>query len=166
MMMDKLIELEARITPGWSAPFKLPFKTAANCFRCEHTFEPDDIVWRARVRRGRHGWTVAPLCDRCRPEPRRWEWWRWARQPLPCETCGRRVMQRTPLRYHTFCSPRCASRYHTARERAVRQQRPILDKVCDGCNGSFRATRADTAYCTSACRQRAYRLRRQKDGAS
>jgi hypothetical protein len=72
-----------------------------------------------------------------------------------CEGCGRRML--TPRDAHyipTVCSTRCAQR---VRRRHRQQQRPKI--ACGVCKTMFRPKRADAAYCSSGCRQKAYRTR-------
>ena len=170
----KLVELEARIAgapsgPPGGKPRKWPSKSAAECFECGHVFSNTDWVWRTRVKQGRGfvggiSWTVAPLCGDCRPERRErysGEKWRWDYDAQPCETCSRPVVNQLTrlVRYHIFCSQRCERTYHFERQTRKRQEEADLGRVCVGCGTGFTASRSDTAYCSSACRQKAYRQR-------
>ena len=71
-----------------------------------------------------------------------------------CPGCGRalvvvRVARSGPLARVPYCSESCARSRATSRSR----------NACASCGAQFDATRSDARYCSSACRQRAYRLR-------
>jgi len=70
--------------------------------------------------------------------------------PRPCLTC------KSPLTGYRrqFCSNACARRFTRIRLRQTRDQ-----PVCTRCQCPFPATRQDARYCSSACRQAAYRSR-------
>jgi hypothetical protein len=130
--------------------------TCAQCARCGSVLTADAPVWRDYFKQGRGvfggtQWTVAPVCERCRSK------WREYRDPRPCENCGRNVHQQNNLRSHrrTFCCEDCkkvvsiaAARRRRADARGARR--------CE----TFEPPRADGRFCSSACRQRAYRRRR------
>lgn len=73
--------------------------------------------------------------------------------PQPCETCQRPVIVVEDARRKIVtCSDLCRSRQY---------RRPVTDDVtrlCEGC-GDEMTGRGDRRYCSSACRQRAYRRR-------
>lgn len=71
----------------------------------------------------------------------------------PCAGCGRMVVHLPTWRHDwVACSPRC--------RRRVYRGNVWGRSTCDGCGEAFDASRADARYCSSACRQRAYRQRR------
>lgn len=75
--------------------------------------------------------------------------------PAACEYCHRLVvLANDKRRRRTVCSPRCAVAVTKSHRKGERQP------ACSVCGGSL-AGRADTAYCSPACRQRAYRLRQK-----
>ena len=91
----------------------------------------------------------APVCERClTPKD----------GPFPheatCAGCGRglRYRGRRPV---SACSSHCAQR---ARRR-FRKRLPLA-RHCTVCGESFQPTRTDARYCSSPCRQAAYRRRR------
>ena len=176
----KLVEIEARkggASPGLlrTKPRKWPSKTAAECFECGHVFSDTDWVWRTRVKQGKGffsgtGWTVAPLCDDCRPDrPDPWsgESWRWDYDAQLCDTCSRPIVNQITrqVRRHIFCSQRCERTYYSERRTRRRRERADLGKACVGCGTAFTASRSDTAYCSNACRQRTYRIRKKMAAA-
>lgn len=62
------------------------------------------------------------------------------------------------LRWAGYCS-RCAAEAERARLRDVRLA-ARAGTVCATCGTAFTPPRADARYCSSPCRQRAYRMRR------
>jgi len=56
-----------------------------------------------------------------------------------------------------FCSELCRRQVFRAEQKAKRE--PVADKRCDSCKAPFRPARADSRYCSNACRQKAYRDR-------
>lgn len=80
----------------------------------------------------------------------------------PCDTCERLVVWRFTgrdhYRRHVFCSERCQwTYYNTARNERAACAR---EKVCEACGQSFTATRRDAKTCSAACKQKAYRQRK------
>lgn len=151
--------------------WKRPSPTASRCWLCDGPLGRHNVVYRTRVRLGRGlyggtSWTVVPLCRQCRPVgPEPWQAWSWDRGPKPCQTCSRPVLNQVTrrLRRHTFCSERCEREYHVARQTEKRRRESDRDKTCATCEREFTATRSDARYCSNACRQKAYRLRKAQD---
>ena len=97
------------------------------------------------------------------------------RKPKPCAGCGRLVAndKRTadPHRFtrqwaytgerelaaRVFCSTHCRRSTFRAEAKAKRERKP---RKCECCPATFTPSRADSRYCSAACRQRAYRERR------
>jgi len=77
---------------------------------------------------------------------------RWGDPVGTCIVCGRVTTGRKK-----YCSQRCCNDAYMER----RRQRHIvsLQKKCVVCGKSFTAKRADTRYCSPACKQSAYRKR-------
>lgn len=132
----------------------------SQCAKCGDALAPDAPVWRQRVRLGPgffggHSDTVAPLCERCRAD------WKEFRGAEPCENCGRPVHQEYNRRIYlyTFCCSTCerAVRVAEARERRTDARDT---RQCRTCGETFEPTRTDARFCSSACRQRAYRRRK------
>jgi hypothetical protein len=76
------------------------------------------------------------------------------RRHAPCEHCGQPVVL-TPRRRRVWCSELCANAWYHGRRPKV--QHPA--KPCTECGNTFEPVRADSVYCSQACRQRAYRHR-------
>jgi len=70
-----------------------------------------------------------------------------------CEGCGR-LLGRTNYWPESTCSDECAQSARNQRRRVARTERR-----CEECESVFTPPRADTKYCSSACRQKAYRSR-------
>jgi hypothetical protein len=62
--------------------------------------------------------------------------------------------------YH--CSTACYLRQLRARHRKERMR----DVICGSCGGKFQTLRRDARYCSGACRQDAYRRRKEKAALS
>jgi hypothetical protein len=110
-----------------------------------------------------------PYCYVCAPYA-----WHPAR---PCEGCARPVVNHKSVRpgyrrengwiqtedyaprdsWRIFCSERCRRAVFGAEQKAKREHDPI---DCPVCHERVDARRRDARYCSSACRQRAYRERR------
>jgi hypothetical protein len=122
------------------------------CQKCHRGLADDETVYRFQ---GAAAPTTDVWCDACAgllASPV----WRW-RDPLPCEGCGRPVSYRDDRRYrfHVSCGqPSCLRAIRAVAARARRR----LPRVCI-CGTEFKPTRGDARYCSSRCRQRAYRLR-------
>lgn len=71
-----------------------------------------------------------------------------------CTRCERTVYTDRPARY---CMTECQQAEKIDRRRSAR--RLARRKRCATCDNSYTATRVDGTYCSSACRQRAYRSR-------
>lgn len=77
--------------------------------------------------------------------------------PQPCASCGLPIRVAPDKRRKIVtCSDACRSRYYSARADRVTP----TAHVCSGC-GETMTGRADRRFCSSACRQRAYRRRQQ-----
>jgi len=118
----------------------------------------------------------SPYCANCHPKA-----WRLVQ---PCEGCGRGVFNHIALRpgyrrlsrgwYATghyaepalrvFCSDRCARTTFNAESKAKRADRDPVD--CPACGERVDSRRRDSRYCSSACRQRAYRARARAGAAA
>jgi hypothetical protein len=75
-----------------------------------------------------------------------------------CRGCEQPLL--LPARYRAevvACSNRCVQR---CRRRSNRQYRPSI--TCQECATAFQPSRSDSRYCSTACRQKAYRQRRSE----
>jgi len=87
------------------------------------------------------------------------------RVSLPCAGCGRAIVlyltDRPQERF--YCSRLChtavTNRLRRERATAARAEREPDKRPCEACGVVFVPARADARYCSSACRQRAYRAR-------
>lgn len=104
-------------------------------------------------------------------------------EPTPCARCARLVSNdktsADPRRFvrdwhysgeaeasapRTFCSDDCRRAVFRLEARAKRlAERGDQEHPCETCHQLFTPRRADARYCSSACRQRAYRARRGHD---
>jgi len=123
------------------------------CGCCFRRLEPSETVW--RIPR----WT-GPMCRECYLE--RDLSFRYFPPEGSCEGCGRGVVVQIDARYriHLFCSFRCESRY---RWRVIKQKRREGGFTCKACGNAFDPPRSDATHCSSACRQRDYRRRKQEE---
>ena len=76
----------------------------------------------------------------------------------PCECCGAptEIARIAGRRRRAWCSSTCAMVWYN-------QHRPKVERVerpCTHCGVTFKPARTDSVYCSSACRQAAYRARR------
>lgn len=129
-------------------------KTARRCWKCDHAFADADIIWRGRIYVGRY--SIVPLCLGCAPK-------RQYRSPAPCAHCGRSVANQYDgvFRRHRVCSDDCRAKRMIALQISKRnRERHLRSVTCTQCAKAFEPTRADSRYCSSRCRQQAYRLRK------
>jgi hypothetical protein len=134
------------------------------CGKCGDDLADGEPVWRQR----RSG---VPTCRACCPDPDVREVWGTARWlgPLPCDGCSRPVYFRgnDTQRYRreagrfvrwVVCSTRCYQDVKHREQKAKRAaDREPID--CGVCGERIDARRRDTSFCSSACRQKAYRTR-------
>ncbi len=96
----------------------------------------------------------------------------WARRKMAewdchrCRGCGVQlrvfngsVMDWDEREKHLVCSRSCRDEGRRAARR-----RPRSSAACEGCGRQFQQARADARYCSSVCRQRAYRQRHEIGG--
>jgi endogenous inhibitor of DNA gyrase (YacG/DUF329 family) len=132
-------------------------ETGSSCARCERTIGPSEPVWRQITCLGRGffgGWrhTVAPHCEACKSEYRDFF------IAAACESCGRPVHDERNT-YRTFCSEQCRHAGNLAAARDERRRARGATRACEPCGDQFEPTRSDSRFCSSACRQAAYRRR-------
>ena len=127
-------------------------RTAWHCGSCGTAIPAGAPVWRSKVLVGKWGkyWlsVVCRDCSRSKADP-----------VDQCIQCGRGVGGRSSImRQHIYCSDHCDSLHHAAIQRQKRTDaRGTCD--CDSCGEAFTPKRADSKYCSSKCRQKAYRQR-------
>jgi hypothetical protein len=133
-------------------------RTCGTCAKCGTTLPPRAPVWREPVPfvpdNVYSRTTIAPVCERCKSE------WRYFFPPKPCMTCERPVhnLDTDRLREWVVCCEACLS---AARAQEARRWRHLDrdSRDCEHCGDSFEPTRTDARFCSSACRQSAYRER-------
>ncbi len=127
------------------------------CGLCGGTFEPDEPVWRQRVIVGHCTNDLSatpPVCGSCKSD---WPGWL---PPEACDGCGRPVHYEWSLRHRrrAQCCDACGKRAQNRAERAARAEARGTRR-CPTCAETFEPARADAKFCSSPCRQKAYRRR-------
>ncbi|MFD7982121.1 hypothetical protein ACFV4M_01910 [Kitasatospora indigofera] len=142
------------------------------CPMCNQTFhEPAYMV--DGDRKYRRSWArrtllICPTCYAKPPLERATSKVRWHRlhaelggvlPPAPCLHCGRLVVRGADVRLkRVTCSKACSTALGRVSSGNVGPGRP-----CAGCGAAITTGRADSKFCGSACRQRAYRRRLTPD---
>jgi hypothetical protein len=117
-------------------------------------------VWRDKVVTGCDFWGrqkfwVVPVCGECKTKYRYDPW----NDPKPCIGCGRSVYNLWDWKgRYVVCSGACepAARAKRARDLRAKSREGL---TCEQCGKSFTPPRNDAKFCSSACRQQAYRNR-------
>jgi hypothetical protein len=168
---NSLADLAARIRTVTGDDSESPFRsrlrrvrhaaqTCSSCARCGGAVPTGAPIWRSSQSLGygpfgRWRYMRGPVCEQCVGPTAR------SRPARPCEHCQRSVHQPNDFRSHrrTFCCELCE---RAARATAARQQRSDArdTRPCEDCGEIFEPTRTDARFCSSPCRQRAYRKRR------
>jgi hypothetical protein len=113
------------------------------------------------------GWVVGSacrkiiLCEQCGGGKRTLD------REIECRQC-RRLIRRNyfaSLRTSPFCCRACAVAHQSARAREERAALRGPARPCMECGKHFSPSRDDALYCSSACRQKAYRGRVTTSGA-
>jgi len=123
-------------------------------------------VWRDRIATG-HDWSpwrrqkywIVPVCGECKTRD---EWGfgdPWIDKPRPCVGCGRSVYNRWNWKGQyavrsNACEP--AARAKRARDLSAKRREGM---TCEQCGKDFTPPRDDAKFCSSSCRQQAYRER-------
>jgi hypothetical protein len=143
-------------------------------YRLRMGYDASDSVWRRMF--GRQSVIIA--CAKCRNDPPKSRGWRGAGDLFtfdgferahwypakPCSHCGRPVFvdrYRRGLRYFV-CGDECRVAIYNANARkSAKQKAPriVPQKRCAKCDELFTPSRSDAEYCSSKCRQSAYRGR-------
>ena len=101
---------------------------------------------------------IGYVCTRCLRNNRGWQ--RAWKAPAPCVNCGRPVAhdyhRLTPK--HVVCGAACKG---ALRNKPHLLRAPLHEFPCLMCTETFLAKRPDAFYCSSSCRQQAYRQRRR-----
>jgi hypothetical protein len=125
------------------------------CQKCKRPLEPGEPVYRFMF-----DWQMLMGHKACMPEARGWS--RKFLDPSQCDRCSRLVYRERPQRKGSrifACSLECRQAIHNATFRK-RHPRWRIKRTCQDCGETFTPTRSDTKFCSVACKQHAYRLRR------
>lgn len=136
--------------------------TSKCCWQCRKPFAQGDVIYLPRIRdgytfMGRDAHRVVPMCRSCKP-PRTWGY----QSPEPCQCCGRPVAIRVDgiYRKRVACGDDCRAKIEIALQKQKRLSVQHLPAVtCQQCGAEF-GGRADARFCSSPCRQKAYRARK------
>jgi hypothetical protein len=105
-----------------------------------------------------HIYSLTPLCGQCATP----EELAYASHSMSCPGCSI-SMQISPRDAMMTKWPACSDRCY---QRAWRQSRRMKQRACEVCRATFSTARTDTRFCSGACRQWAFRLRRRATGPS
>jgi hypothetical protein len=140
----------------WIAEQKL-FNSASKCRKCGGEIGPKAAVYYARKRTTGwfgYGFRAEAVCKDCRGGDSYDE-------GAPCYVCSRRVYLEKGARHdalRVFCSPHCKIKFYGARDKD-RRMKARWNLRCAVCKRKFTPDRADAKFCSSACKQKAYRQR-------
>lgn len=129
------------------------------CGQCGRSLAPDEPVYLWRMMASPGTFWLGPGCGACADKRGAFRWRGPAVGPFPCAGCGRAIYRRADRRWRRqfhVCSERC--RWRVATRRRADMRMPEQQHACTGCGAPFTARRG-AAYCSSACRQKAYRER-------
>lgn len=108
---------------------------------------------------------IKTYCTDCKPIPL-WDVITSRKSPNTrirlCENCMRQTYVNSV--YTKYCSDRCSRQYNNAR---LAEDRKLLrtllraNRKCHQCGDIFTPPRSDAKYCSSACRQKAYNIRKR-----
>lgn len=140
------------------------------CQECDRLLNLRDPIYRVTVGYNtvyysRWRCSVGSLCAECGSEFNNQRW----RQPEPCRNCGRPVTLSGRRQKPTYvvCGEKCRNAvYHVTSTRYLKHS-GRKEAVCETCRRKFDSMRVSARYCSSACRQSAYRARtrRQEEGS-
>ena len=161
-----LADLRADFNRMWATRDK---PTGVDCWACGKEihvfgFRVDGVDLKARGRRARRRFVCAPCyLGRQIVEGRKnfTDGHELAGvEAHPCKQCGFLVVLKPDTRrgWHT-CSEACRVALYRREKRRLAERRGVELPICQGC-GAETDGRSDQLYCSSACRQRAYRQRR------
>lgn len=125
------------------------------CNDCGHEHLPGETIYYCNVSTptlfGRSLSKVS-FCENCNPGS-------WNTEYADCDICNRTVYYpyRNIERRHVFCSEKCERDHYSTVQREKRLR--ARQKECNECGKAFTAPRSDTKFCTTTCKQKAYRAR-------
>jgi hypothetical protein len=148
---------------GARPPFSYADK-CEHCATCKRILRSDEPVWRKRVGIGRGMFggrrtAIVPVCEQCIGDDP------CVHSVGPCKNCGRTVHDTAwpfPRRF-IYCCHHCELTHQSARLAAASRQRRAdargSSRSCVECGDHFEPRRTDSQYCSTACKQKAYRKR-------
>ena len=136
-----------------------------HCGWCERPFEDNEAVYKGDIAKDGIGQGnsifnllgYGPMCESCAHD--RYDGYRGTFKQFRlvgnCQVCGRPVMAKRQLRHITCCE--------NCRQKIYRPSKKIhiTYATCEGCGESFHTKRTDSKYCSSKCRQAAYRKKEE-----
>jgi hypothetical protein len=145
-----------------------------HCNLCGRILEPNEPVFRCKVRNRYGGFDHTVACQSCVGTKlsadgvyrgnNKWAMEEYGR-PVLCRHCGRQIFsewRRKPIRH--YCSRDCENAAASLRGKLHRVNIRGI-RCCPECGQDFWPKRTDSLYCSSACKQRAYRKRVTGDEA-
>jgi hypothetical protein len=139
---------------------------AVPSWSCRRVLADSEPIHRVSLSWFHHHTVIRLVCRLCavRIVGANREW----REPIACEGCGRPVIHdrnRQPPQ-HVICGEECRCAVRAARVRSRREpMRDLSERRCAKCGSPFTAMRDNARYCSSPCRQKAYRQRRHQAAA-
>ena len=134
------------------------------CYYCRQRFAPDQMRFRI-MQAVPGGWGAALLCVECfKSETDTSCLGCGPRHVIQCAGCGEHINTiRNRHRQWNYCSNRCYQRLYRKRRRGRGSvvdwnEKSRLSK-CEVCKRQLKPSRKDARYCSSSCRQWAYRRR-------
>jgi hypothetical protein len=150
-VMSDDLHAPMRLDSSWDQRM-LAASNAEVCAKCGASIAAGDPVWIDTYRY----YLKAATCAECARRP-------WDEPELVgrCDGgCGHEVHVRERLdRLRLFCCRRCEIRFYTLQRKNERARR--RRRHCAVCGGMFEPRRAGARTCGSACRQKAYRVRKR-----
>jgi hypothetical protein len=119
---------------------------------CGHRFEDTEVMF---IDLSCDRWTRSLLCMTC--AARKTGGISRFKDVEPCAYCCRSIARSCEWWGARFCCDLCVSRWRNSLTKAARRE--ANQKTCVWCDTPFQATRHDALWCSSACRQAAYRER-------
>ena len=135
------------------------------CEHCRKSVADGEPVYRLSLHCG-HPWALTGFCDQvvrhvcAECSAHTWMSHHQWRPAVTCQGCGRPVFHDTVRKVllHPICGEDCRK---VVRARLARERRVKPNLVCPICGEPFKPRRTDVLFCKPACRQRAYRQRRE-----
>jgi hypothetical protein len=132
-----------------------------HCSLCDMLFPDDATLFMVSRddRRPHYRYTqraTAPVCGSCLTDSHR-AGAKEANRTVTCKSCGHTMVACVLHFQKSTCCQRCERRLWRARRRMTMAK---TKTICATCRASFEPLRSDGRFCSNACRQRSYRLRR------